>query len=105
VRSAAAQAVGGLGGAAVTPEILARLAELLHDQNRYVRRVASTELGELGYSGFRVFRRRWLFWSRFKSRSVAELAFGTSRGVPPSSNGRPAGPTLPVAAPALPSRR
>jgi hypothetical protein len=60
---------------------------------------AAMALGKLGYSGVRVFRRRRIFWSRFIARSVAELAFGTSGAVPPSSNGRPAGPPLPVAAP------
>jgi hypothetical protein len=76
---------------------------MLRDQHRGPRRAAAA-VGKLGYSGFRVFRRRWIFWSRVEARSVAELAFGTSRGMPPPSNGQPAGPPPSVAALA-PSRR
>jgi HEAT repeat protein len=48
MRIAAARAVGGLGGAAATPEILARLAELLRDQDSDVRWTATRALAGLG---------------------------------------------------------
>jgi hypothetical protein len=40
--------VGDLGGAAATPEFLVRLAELLRDQDRQVRRTAADVVGGLG---------------------------------------------------------
>jgi hypothetical protein len=48
VRSAAAQAVGGMGSVAATPEFLARLAELLRDPNDDVRSAAAWAVGGVG---------------------------------------------------------
>jgi HEAT repeat protein len=38
----------GLGSAAATPEILARLADLLRDTDRYGRRRAAEAVGKIG---------------------------------------------------------
>ena len=45
MRKAAARAVGGLGAAAATDAFLARLAELLADEDSYVRRAAAWAVG------------------------------------------------------------
>jgi HEAT repeat protein len=48
VRSAAAEAVAALGSVAATPEFLARLAALLHHQERNVRSAAAEAVAALG---------------------------------------------------------
>jgi HEAT repeat protein len=48
VRKAAADAVEALGGAAATPEILARVAELLRDPEGDVRKAAADAVEALG---------------------------------------------------------
>jgi hypothetical protein len=48
VRSLAADALGRLGAAAATPDVLARLVALIQDGNEQVRSLAADALGRLG---------------------------------------------------------
>jgi hypothetical protein len=74
VRSAAAEAVGGLGGAAATPEFLARLAELLRDQDRGVRSEAAWAVERLGGAATPEFLARLAELLRDRDSDVRSMA-------------------------------
>jgi HEAT repeat protein len=71
VRAAAAQAVGGVGAAAATPEFLARLAELLRDPEVHVRAAAAEGWARFMAHGVRVFAQKHEKW---RGQTVAELS-------------------------------
>jgi hypothetical protein len=80
LRSAAAEAVGGLGAAA-TPELLALLAQLLRDPDMFVRIAAAKAVEAIMRQGVRLFfRRRWLRRTQVISHSLSELAEGLTTG-------------------------
>ena len=74
VSGVAAEAVGGLGSAAATPEFLAHLARLLRDSERDVRRVAAEAVEELMAQDVRIFKLSRLLRKKWEGRSVAELS-------------------------------
>jgi hypothetical protein len=66
-----------VGAAVATPEILARLAELLRDSTGEVRRAAADSWQQLMARRVRAFqqtKQRWSVRRRWSARTVAELS-------------------------------
>src|SRR5262249_31713244 len=94
---AAAEALGRLGSAAATPEVLARLTDLLHDQEGDVRRAAAVAGGGLvGQGGGVLESRRAAGEGRCAGRGGGGVGAGAAGGGGGWGGLRPGGRSWPA---------